>query len=101
MYSTSPDRIEASIARVQVQIDAADAAGVAKLNASLAALDPLEFCAYQNEQARAHAAGVLSTDEALTVHNILNEWDAASLAARITVTKLIEELMRPRVAGRV
>ena len=87
------NRITDSIARVKDQIASADADKVAALDKSFGTLDFAEVHAYQNAQTRAHASGLLNTDEAMTVYQVINTWNTATLAARVTVTKLMGELI--------
>lgn len=65
------------------------------------ALAEFERFAYQKRQAHAHAAGVLSTDEALFVYRAIGEvgdpdnggWASGTdLATKVTVTKLMAQL---------
>ena len=73
----------------------------AELNDTLA-LEALEHHAYQNAQARAHASGILTTDEAQIVYAALGEvgsaenggWAAGTdLPTKVVVTQLVGELM--------
>ena len=61
-----------------------------------------ERFAYQNAQAKAHASGILTTDEAMTVYRAVGEagskanggWPKGTdLALKVTVTSLMAQLV--------
>lgn len=67
-----------------------------------------DFVTYQNEQARAHASGIISADEAMTVYRLLGGeshgddvnggWPkGVTLAQKMVVTNLMGELMGRRL----
>lgn len=67
-----------------------------------------EFVAFQNEQARAHAGGLITSDEAMTVYRLLGGESHAgdenygwpkgvTLAQKMVVTNLMGELMSRRL----
>jgi len=107
------NRVEAYAARIRAAIASGqkpDGSGpigdVSKLNETLA-LDFSEHFAYQNAQAEAHASGILTTDEAMSVYVALGEVGSASnggwakgtdLALKVTVTNLIGQLLGAKVA---
>lgn len=101
------NRILRAIAAVQETIEGADPDRVRSLEEKLT-LSVTEFCEYQKTQAEAAAAGVLSTEEALTIYNALGRehyaggWpEDMSLAVRVVVVKTIHELLARRIAGRM
>ncbi len=60
-----------------------------------------EHFAYQNAQARAHAMGIINTDEALTIYAALGEVPASNgwaegtdLASKAIITALMGELIK-------
>lgn len=66
-----------------------------------------EHFQFQNEQARAHAMGIISTDEAQIIYRSLGEsmsttnggWQmSADLATKIVIIKIMSELLGRRVA---
>jgi hypothetical protein len=78
-----------------------DASSLPALDASLA-VDFAEHAAYQTAQARAHASGKITTEEAFTVYAALGEIGSAAnggwaqgtdLALKVTVTTLIGQLI--------
>jgi hypothetical protein len=73
------------------------------------AITPGEHFSFQETQARAHASGDLSLDEAQIVYIALGEGGSAAnggwaegtdLATKVTVTMLVTELMRKRMGIR-
>jgi hypothetical protein len=105
---THANRITAAIGRYQTRIDGfggEDANGlsgkrIGDMHTDMA-LSFQEFIAFQNAQARAHASGKLSADEAMTVYRALGgevykgDWpDGTTLAAKVTLTQLMSELIR-------
>ena len=95
------NRISTAVAAVQAKLDELTPAAVAELDAAMA-VEFDEHFAYQNAQARAHASGKLSTDEAQVVYIALGEvgstenggWaDGTSTATKVTVTRLMAELL--------
>ncbi len=96
------NRVTAHIASLQPRIEALTPEAREKLDASMA-VEPFEHFAYQEAQARAHAMGKLTADEAMIVYTALGEFPSQSnggwttdtdLATKVTVTMLIGELMR-------
>ena len=63
------------------------------------AVTPAEIFGYQNAQARAFAAGRISQDEAMTIHNALG-WSGwrkgTSLALQVAITLAVTELLVAR-----
>lgn len=64
---------------------------------------PLEHFAFQNAQARAHAKGLITTDEAQTIYMALGEVPASDgwasgtdLATKLIVTEVMAEIMAGR-----
>lgn len=102
------NRVEAHAATVRAAIASGqkvDGSGpigdTAKLDADLAVTFS-EHVAYQNAQARAHAAGILTPEEATTVYRALGEvgseanggWARGTdLALKVTVTTLMGSLV--------
>ena len=69
-------------------------------------LDAGEGMVYQNLQARAHAAGILTLEEATTIYGALGgeaaHWsDEADFALRVVVTKTLAELAPLAMAGQI
>jgi len=69
-----------------------------------------EHFAYQNAQARAHAAGTISTDVANVIYRALGEsmssknggWrEGVTCARKVTITNLIGELLAATLAEKV
>lgn len=110
MFTTTNNRVAAKVAEVRDalargqrldgrgSIDPADLPG---LEATLAVTFQEHF-AYQNAQARAHATGVLTTEEAQVVYVALGEvgdpanggWAAdTDLATKVVVTNLMGQLI--------
>jgi hypothetical protein len=100
------NRVQKMIDVLSPRIDALDVDARRSLEASMA-VDFADHFAYQEEQARAHASGLLSVDEAQIVYAALGEvgsdanggWSVSTdLATKGTVTKLIGELLSRRIA---
>lgn len=91
------NKIESHIAEIDERVAAIDADSRTRLEDTLRDLPFDELVAYQNIKSEAQAAGILTVDEALTVYGILNDWSTASLAGRITVTKMMEELLAAKL----
>lgn len=92
-----------AIAAVQERIDAADAETMSKLDDEMAVSFEEHF-AFQSAQARAHAMGKLTTDEAQVIYVALGEvgspsnggWASGTdLATKVTVTMLMPKLLKP------
>lgn len=112
-YTTSTNRVLAHAEKVREAIRSgqkADGTGpvgdLGKLERDLA-ISPVELFAFQQAQARAHATGKLTTDEAHTVYAALGGdygsssanggWgEDADLALKVTVTNLMGQLMGAR-----
>lgn len=95
------NRIVEAISRARVQIDALAPEQRDRLEGTCR-LESWEHAAYQNEQARAFAIGVLSHDEAMVCYAALGENPSAAnggwacgtdLATKVVVTKVIGELL--------
>jgi hypothetical protein len=102
------NRILEHASKLQAKIDALPLAKIESLSASLA-LEPSEHFAYQTQQSRAHALGILSTDEAQTIYVALGEspspsngnWARlTSLALKVSITQLMHELLSAQLAAR-
>lgn len=106
-----PNRVERGIAALQTKIDELDGVGLNGRPLSEVedecTLTFQEFVAFQNQQAIAHASGILSTDEASTVYRLLGGechadngnggWPTGvTLAQKMTVNQLMGELMTRR-----
>ena len=105
--TSTNNRVQRAIDAMQNRLDAMN--GITLTGQSFRELEALqdlehsEWFAYQQKQAEAHASGRLTADEALTVYNLLGGesyngkrggWSAgASLAAKLTVVRLIGELV--------
>jgi hypothetical protein len=97
----TPNRLSATVDTVRAKLADLSAEDAAKLDAEMA-VDWNEHFQYQEQQARAHAAGILSTDEALIVYAALGEVGAPSnggwasgtdTATKVAVTLLMGELL--------
>jgi hypothetical protein len=98
------NRVLAAVNQVRERYDALDADAQAELDATMAvAFD--EHFAYQQQQARAHASGTLTTDEAQVVYVALGEvgstanggWAAGTdTPTKVAVTMLMGELLARR-----
>ena len=98
MTAIQTNRVQRAFEAVRARIAELPQATRDSLEAT-AAIDSQEHFAYQEQQARAHASGTLSLDEATLVYTALGEsgsqqngdWaDATDLATKLTVTRLIE-----------
>ena len=116
-FYTGTNRIDAAIERQQGRIDALIKGGVdlqgqpiapslANMDATMA-LTVKDHADFQNQQARANAAGKLNTDEALTIYAALGEYhngdnggwqDGVNLATKVIITQVVSELLSPVVA---
>jgi hypothetical protein len=107
MLGLTSNRITRAIETVQGQIDAKlDDAGRKGLDETLAVSFDEHF-QFQQLQARAHAMGNLSTDEAQIIYVALGEvgspdnggWAAGTtLATKVVVTQLMGELLEKKLA---
>lgn len=102
------NRIEAAAARLRERIAQGVKPDGSPITADLSELERdqnlthIEWFAYQNAQARAHATGKLSTAEAQTIYSALGGegmsatgWaDHVDLALKVTITQVIGELMQ-------
>lgn len=95
------NRITEAIRKAEGKIEQARIEGkdLATLEGNLN-LSTGEFVVYQNTQAHAFASGRISFEEAQTTYRILNNWETATLAEKVTVTRLINELMTNKMARR-
>ena len=93
------NRITDAIADMTDRLKTISAAKRQRLGASLT-LDAGEVCGWQTCQARAHAEGVLTTDEAQTIYNAIRSWDSQSVPAKIVITQSIQELLKGQIAAR-
>lgn len=102
------NRVTAQAAKVRSVIAAGGKNGALDTPAKVAAfeaaqaIDFSEHVAFQNTQSKAFACGILTLDEAQTVYASLGEvgsqdnggWaDGTDLATKVTVTKLMGELL--------
>jgi hypothetical protein len=92
------NRVELAITKIAAQI--ALAKGLRKDLTSCekaATINHEELVVFQDAQSKAHAAGILTLEEAQTVYITLGEtpehFNAQSLASRIAVQKLMSELL--------
>jgi len=95
------NRVAAMIATLRPRVDALTSERRASLDKDMA-VDFQEHFSYQQLQAHAHAAGLLTPDEAMIVYRSLGEvgstknggWAAGTdLATKVAVTKLMGELL--------
>jgi hypothetical protein len=102
------NRVATMIDRMRPRVAALDAEAAKRLDEDMA-VDFSDHFAYQEEQARAHVEGKISLDEAQICYIALGEvgsnknggWDQdTDTATKVTVTKLIGELLSARVEGR-
>ncbi len=84
------NRIASAIARARIKLDALEPEQREKIDQTLA-LEPMEAFEYQQTQARAHAAGILTTDEALIIYASIGESAQGWRAGTDTATKVIAE----------
>jgi hypothetical protein len=96
------NRLAKHINSIRPKVDALDPEARVKFEADMA-VEPGEHFAYQEAQARAHASGLLTTDEAMIVYRALGEVGSASnggwaadtdLPTKVSVTLLMGELVR-------
>jgi hypothetical protein len=90
------NRITHAIADMTDRLKTISAAKRKRLDAGLT-LDAGEVYGWQTCQARAHAEGVLSTDEAQTIYNAIRSWDSQSVAAKIIITQSMQELLTGQI----
>ena len=102
------NRVQAHIENLRAKTATIDADKLAALDKSMA-VDSSEHFAFQEAQARAHAEGLLSPDEAQIVYLALGEsgsdanggWaEDTDVETKTTVTILIRELLSARIDGR-
>lgn len=102
------NRVAAHIAQIQVKIDALTDEQRASLDKSMD-IEPFEHFAFQEEQARAHAMQKITPEEAMIIYNALGEVCSSSnggwtkdtnLATKVTVTKIMGELIGSRMGVR-
>ena len=102
------NRVATMIDRMRPRVAALDVEAAKKLDEDMA-VDFSDHFAYQEAQARAHVEGLLSPEEATIVYSSLGEimsdenggWTKGTdTATKVTVTKLIGELISARVEGR-
>lgn len=99
------NRIAAAVAKAQTKLDTLEPAAVAELDSTLA-VEFDEHFAFQRAQSHAHAAGIITADEAMIVYRALGElgssknggWAAGTTTAtKVAVTMAMGELLgRPR-----
>lgn len=98
------NRVAQAIEGIRVKAEALDPAAREALDADMA-VDFAEHFAYQQAQAQAHAAGRISTDEALLIYAALGEIGSAAnggwasstdLATKVAVTLSMGELLKRR-----
>jgi len=104
------NRFTQAIDRTRTKIEAIDdSEKLAELDTSLN-IDFEEHFEFQQTQARAHAMGKITADEAQVLYMALGEscsttnggWaKSADLATKVIVTQVISELLQMRVAGRI
>lgn len=103
------NRLANHIAGIRVKLETLAPEAAANLDTEMA-VDYSEHFAYQEEQARAHASGKLTADEALIVYNALGEvgsdanggWaKGTDTATKVSVTLLMTELVSRRMGLRV
>ena len=105
---TNTNRIAAAIGRYNAKIEAMggeDATGlngkrIGDLHADMA-LSLSEFVSFQNLQAQAHASGRITMGEAQLIYMALGgeayqgDWpEGTSLATKVTITQIMEELLK-------
>jgi hypothetical protein len=102
------NRVADHIASLRPRIAVLTDEAFARLESNMA-VEPFEHFNFQQEQARAHASGKLTADEALIVYNALGEvgsesnggWSAdTDLATKVSVTLLMGELIKARIGMR-
>jgi hypothetical protein len=100
LLGAKPNRIEAAVALIEGRLATLPADKLESLKKT-ASLTSDEFFVYQQTQSRAFAGGRLTFDEAQIVYSSLGgehfegDWpEGTSLALRITITKLMAELLR-------
>src|SRR3954451_14547242 len=98
------NRVLAAVSQVRERFDALDADAQVALDATMA-VEFDEHFAYQEQQARAHASGKLTTDEAQVVYIARGEvgsvanggWAAGTdTPTKVAVTMLMGELLARR-----
>ena len=100
-------RLADAIGAAATKIAALDASKAVELDAAMA-LIPSDHFAFQQQQAGAHASGLLSTEAAALIYRSLGEsctgsnggWAAdTDTATKVVVTQLMGELLDRRIRG--
>lgn len=102
------NRLASHIDSLRPRVAALDPDAAAKLDAEMA-IEPFEHFQFQEEQARAHASGKLTADEAMIVYTALGEAQSESnggwqpdvdTATKVSITLLMGELVKARMGMR-
>ena len=96
MMDDNSNRIELAAQKMRERLAELDAAAIHRLEKN-ASIDATEAFAYQEWQARAHAARVISLEEAQTIYRAIGPsgWEGRTdLAMRIVITELMYELAK-------
>jgi hypothetical protein len=87
------NRIQSAIHEMGTRLKGISTEKRKKLRDSLT-LDAREHYGWQTCQARAHAEGVITVDEAMTLYRAIQNWDTQPMQTRIIVTQSIHELLK-------
>lgn len=96
MMDDNSNRIEQAAAKMRERLAQLDAAAIDRLENN-ARIDANEAFAYQEWQARAHAAQVITLEEAIVIHRAIGPsgWEGhVDLAMRIVITQVMYELAK-------
>ena len=97
----SSNRVQAMIDRVQAKFDSGEIAK-SKMDDLDKAMKTgfMDLVRYQDLQASAHARGLITTEEATQIYQLLggeapseSKWDKLTLAQKVTITQVMGELM--------
>ena len=85
------NRIQWAIRDMKTRLEGGSDAKLKRLQAGLT-LDTMEHYAWQTCQSRAHAEGVITAEEAMTLYRAIQNWTEQPVEVRIIVTESIKEL---------
>jgi hypothetical protein len=92
------NRIQSAIHDMGTRLAGVSAAKRKRLHDGLT-LDAMEHYAWQTCQSRAHAEGVITAEEAMTLYHAIQNWNEQPVEARIIVTESIKELLTQQIRG--
>ena len=90
------NRIQVAINKMGTRLKGLSTAKIKTLTDTLT-LDPRERYSWLTCQARAHAEGAISSDEAMTLYRAIKNWEGQSVQSRIVTTQSIQELLSKQI----